>query len=141
MRGCTERANIKSVYIPGPEDEAIRDLSRAREDAVIAAPAARGAALASRRALSRQNAVDAGTPAGGTTRGLRDRGEGQPQVVRGIAWKAQPRLCRKYRRLLAKGKVKQIVTTAIARELVGFVWAIAKEVSPRDARSQCEAAL
>ena len=64
------------------------------------------------------------------SRGLRDREENQPQVVRDIAWKAQLRLCRKYRRLLARGKVKQVVTTAIARELVGFVWAIAKEVSP-----------
>lgn len=58
------------------------------------------------------------------------RQENQPQVVRDIAWKAQLRLCRRYQRLLAKGKTKQVVVTAIARELVGFMWAIAKEVKP-----------
>ena len=64
------------------------------------------------------------------SRGIRDRQENQPQKVCEIAWRGQMRLCRKYRRLLAKGKLKQVITTAIARELVGFVWAIAKEVAP-----------
>ena len=64
------------------------------------------------------------------SRGLRDRQENQQQKVCEIAWKAQVRLCRKYRRLLAKGKLKQVITTAIARELAGFAWAIAKEVTP-----------
>ena len=45
-----------------------------------------------------------------------------------IRWKAQVRLCKRYRRLVAKGKHANVVTVAIARELVGFVWAIAKEV-------------
>jgi transposase len=58
------------------------------------------------------------------------RQENQPQAVRDIAWKAQLRLCRRYQRLLAKGKTKNVVVTAIARELVGFMWAIAKEVKP-----------
>jgi len=62
------------------------------------------------------------------SRGLRERQEDLPQKVRDIAWKAQARLCHKYRRLAAKGKLKQVITTAIARELVGFMWAIAKEV-------------
>lgn len=66
------------------------------------------------------------------SRGLRDRQEMQTQAVRDIAWKAQVRLCAKYRKLLNKGKLKQVITTAIARELLGFVWAIAKEVSPRN---------
>jgi len=48
-----------------------------------------------------------------------------PEAVRVIAWKAQTRLCRRYRHMMAKGKPKQIVVTAIARELAGFVWAIA----------------
>jgi transposase len=48
-----------------------------------------------------------------------------PEAVRAIAWKAQLRLCQRYRRMLAKGKLKQVVVTAIARELAGFVWAIA----------------
>ena len=49
-----------------------------------------------------------------------------PQVVRDIAWKAQVRLCARYRRLAAAGKPKVVVTTAIAREMVGFIWAIAR---------------
>lgn len=63
-------------------------------------------------------------------RGLCERQEGLPQKAIEIAWKAQLRLCRKYRRLAAKGKIKQVIVTAIARELLGFMWAIAKEVQP-----------
>ena len=48
-----------------------------------------------------------------------------PEAVREIAWKAQTRLCQRYRRLMAKGKPRQVVVTAIARELAGFVWSIA----------------
>src|SRR5882757_8788236 len=47
------------------------------------------------------------------------------EAVREIAWKAQTRLCQRYRRMMAKGKPRQVVVTAIARELAGFVWAIA----------------
>jgi len=45
-----------------------------------------------------------------------------------ISWKAQTRLCTRYRRLYAKGKSKQAAITAIARELSAFLWAIDKEV-------------
>jgi hypothetical protein len=55
------------------------------------------------------------------SRKLHDRLEGLPQVVRDIAWKAQVRLCARYRRLAAAGKPKVVVTTAIAREMLGFV--------------------
>jgi transposase len=48
-----------------------------------------------------------------------------PEAVREIAWKAQTRLCRRYRQMLGKGKLKPVVVTAIARELAGFVWSIA----------------
>jgi transposase len=48
-----------------------------------------------------------------------------PEAVRAIAWKAQTRLCQRYRHLMAKGKPRQVVVTAVARELAGFVWAIA----------------
>ena len=54
--------------------------------------------------------------------------EHQPQMIQDISWKAQVRLCKRYQRLVAKGKHANVVTGAIARELVGFVWAIAKEV-------------
>ena len=48
-----------------------------------------------------------------------------PDDVCVIAWKAQTRLCQRYRHMMAKGKPRQVVVTAIARELAGFVWAIA----------------
>jgi len=48
-----------------------------------------------------------------------------PEAVGAIAWKAQTRLCQRYRHMIAMGKPKQVVVTAIARELAGFVWSIA----------------
>jgi transposase len=59
---------------------------------------------------------------------IRLRQEAQPKVVNEISWRAQLRLCGRYRRLMAAGKCKQQTTTAIARELLGFIWAIAQEV-------------
>ena len=53
-----------------------------------------------------------------------------PQQAREIAWKAQTRLCARYRRFAAKGKLLTVVVTAIAREMVGFLWAIAQHVEP-----------
>jgi len=55
------------------------------------------------------------------------RQEGLAQPVRDIAWKAQERLCRRYRKLARAGKAPTVVTAAIARELAGFVWAIARQ--------------
>ena len=49
-------------------------------------------------------------------------------TVKGIAWKAQHRLCGRYRALLAGGKSKQLTVTAVGRELLGFIWAIATYV-------------
>jgi transposase len=48
-----------------------------------------------------------------------------PEDVGAIAWKAQTRLCQRYRHMMAKGKPTQVIVTAIARELAGFVWSIA----------------
>ncbi len=56
------------------------------------------------------------------------RQEGLPKDICEIAWKAQVRLCGRYRKLMAKGKMRTKVVTAITRELSGFVWAIAKKV-------------
>jgi transposase len=55
------------------------------------------------------------------------RQAGRTETVQTIAWKAQVRLCGRYRRLVAAGKPTPKVVTAIARELIGFVWAIARE--------------
>ena len=59
--------------------------------------------------------------------------EGLPREVRDIAWKAQVRLCARYRRLLAAGKPVTLVTTAIAREMIAFAWAIAQQMPPAKA--------
>ncbi|MGH9807415.1 MAG: IS110 family transposase [Terriglobia bacterium] len=67
------------------------------------------------------------------SRRLLDRQDGISEVVRSIAWKAQTRLCRRYQRLTASGKKTPVVVTAIARELLGFVWAIARQVRPQSA--------
>jgi transposase len=56
------------------------------------------------------------------------RQEGLSEEVKEIAWKAQHRLHDRYRRLVAKGKLKQQVITAVARELLGFIWAIGMHV-------------
>ena len=50
-----------------------------------------------------------------------------PKPVRDIAWKAQTRLCVRYRQMQARGKKPTVVTAAIARELAGFIWAIGQE--------------
>lgn len=63
------------------------------------------------------------------SRHLQLRLEKQPKVIQDISWKAQVRLCKRYRQLLARGKHVNQVVVAIARKLVGFMWAIAKEVS------------
>jgi transposase len=62
------------------------------------------------------------------SRHLQLRLETQPKVIQDISWKAQVRLCKRYRRLIARGKHANVVTVAIARELAGFMWAIAQQV-------------
>ena len=64
------------------------------------------------------------------SRKLHDRIEVLPPAVRDIAWKGQLRMCQRHRHLIAAGKPKVVVTTAIAREMVGFIWAIAQIVPP-----------
>jgi transposase len=64
---------------------------------------------------------------------LQERQAGLPKIVREIAWKAQVRLCGRYRKLMAAGKRQTVVTTAIAREMAAFLWAIGREVEPRPA--------
>jgi len=62
------------------------------------------------------------------SRAILKRQEGVPQKICDIAWKAQCRLCARYRTLTGRGKNANVVKTAIARELAGFSWAIAKEI-------------
>jgi transposase len=58
---------------------------------------------------------------------IRKRNEGVAPEVQAIAWKAQHRLNARYMKLLGRGKNKQQTITALARELAGFVWSIARQ--------------
>jgi transposase len=62
------------------------------------------------------------------SRHLQRRLEKLPKPVQDISWKAQVRLCKRYRKLNARGKHANQVVVAIARELVAFMWAIAQQV-------------
>jgi transposase len=62
------------------------------------------------------------------SRHIQLRLETQPKIIQDISWKAQVRLCQRYRQLIARGKHANVVIVAIARELAGFMWAIAKQV-------------
>lgn len=59
---------------------------------------------------------------------LQLRQEGLPKQVVDMAWQAQLRLCRRYQRLMQKGKHYNVVVTAIAREMIAYIWAIAREI-------------
>ena len=59
---------------------------------------------------------------------LKTRQGGQSEELKAIAWRAQHRLHDRYRALLAKGKTKQKVITALGRELLGFIWAIGCQI-------------
>ena len=62
------------------------------------------------------------------SRHLQVRLEKIPKVIQDIAWKAQVRLCKRFRYLMARGKNPNQVVVAIAREMAAFIWAIAREV-------------
>ena len=64
---------------------------------------------------------------------IQRRAEQASDKVQAIAWKAQKRLCGRYQALNKRGLLPQKTCTAIARELAGFIWAIACEVKPMNA--------
>lgn len=64
------------------------------------------------------------------SRQIKERQENIPKHIQNIAWKAQLRLCKRFRRLTARGKNPNVAVTAVARELASFMWAIAQEVKP-----------
>ena len=70
------------------------------------------------------------------SRVLLARLEGLPQQIRQIAWKAQVRLCGRFKKLMAKGKNRNTIITATARELAAFMWAIACALLPAQEASQ-----
>jgi transposase len=58
---------------------------------------------------------------------IQRRAEKASPAVQAIAWKAQLRLCARFRKLRDNGKHSNVVVTAVARELLGFIWAIVVE--------------
>jgi len=62
------------------------------------------------------------------SRALRKLKKGLPREIKGIYWKAQVRLCGRFRKLKARGKNRNRTVAAIVRELSCFMWAIAREV-------------
>ncbi len=56
-------------------------------------------------------------------RALAGRSQGQPSAIVAQAWRAQQRLHRRYRHLVGHGKRAPVAVAAVARELVGFIWA------------------
>lgn len=72
----------------------------------------------------------------GLGKALRQRQRELPTEIREIGWKAQHRLHRRYSALAARGKPHCKVITAIGRELLGFVWAIATRVEQNYAQKQ-----
>ncbi|WP_250518145.1 IS110 family transposase [Caballeronia sp. ATUFL_M1_KS5A] len=57
---------------------------------------------------------------------IQRRHQGIPKPIVDRAWDAQVRLCRRYRKLVARGKQKNIAVIAVARELSGFIWDIGR---------------
>jgi transposase len=67
-------------------------------------------------------------PRAGVGRKLLARQEGLPKQLRDISWKAQLRLCGRFRSMAARLKPTPKIATAVARELLGFVWNIARRI-------------
>ena len=66
---------------------------------------------------------------------LRKRQREAPAVAVAIAWTAQVRLNKRYHRLTERGKLPQTTVVAMARELLGFIWAVAHTAEPQTRRA------
>lgn len=67
------------------------------------------------------------------SRVLRDRQRNVTDTVRQTSWKAQLRLCARFRQMAGRRKLRQIIVVAIARELSAFIWEIANQVPVKSA--------
>ena len=98
--------DLTAVWVPDEEQERMRDLSRARDD------------MKSQERKARQ------------TKHLQGKARNASAAAKAIAWKAQTRLCGRYRLLSQAGKNTKLVCVAIARELAGFIWDIVRLEMP-----------
>lgn len=71
---------------------------------------------------------------------LKRKAQNAPVEAKAIAWRAQKRLCGRYRQLTQAGKNVKLVCVAIARELVGFIWDIVRQEMPRVVQQRAVAA-
>jgi hypothetical protein len=62
------------------------------------------------------------------SRELDKRQEGLSREVKGISWRAQTRLCKKYHHLVRRGLPQNKIKVAVARELLGFIWELGQTV-------------
>ena len=62
---------------------------------------------------------------------LKRKAKDAPDYAKAIGWRAQKRLCTRYRTLTQAGKNTKLVCVAIARELIGFVWDIVRQAMPQ----------
>lgn len=67
---------------------------------------------------------------------IKRRGEKCSQNIQDISWKAQKRMCGRFRHLRDRNKKSVVVHAAIARELAGFIWAIGQEVIQHEMRQK-----
>jgi len=75
---------------------------------------------------------------------MQKRQEGLPKEIIDQVWQSQLRLCRRYQRLMHRGKHRSIIVTAIAREMIAYIWSISNEVvltpvSPKERLSRVPA--
>jgi transposase len=52
--------------------------------------------------------------------------EGLPKLIIDRAWDAQLRLCRRFRKLVSRGKTAHVAIIAVARDLAGFIWDVGR---------------
>jgi transposase len=64
------------------------------------------------------------------------RQEGLSREIKAISWRAQERLHRRYNRLILRGLHRNKVVVAVARELLGFIWEMARVVQAENRRHQ-----
>ena len=68
---------------------------------------------------------------------LKKRQQGQSEQAKQVSWKAQVRLHTRYRELMRRGKERNRVVVAIARELCGFVWELARVLKAQSLPQAC----
>jgi transposase len=73
------------------------------------------------------------------TKHLKSKAANASPAAKRIAWKAQVRLCGRYRSMTRAGKNTKLVCVAIARELAGFLWDIVRQEMPQLLHAQASA--